>query len=1031
MKKSSILILLLSFFSLSFFSQTTFPTNSAPFNTHSIYAFVNATIFVDFETVIKSGTLLIQDGKVLNVGEKLELPKNAVVYDLKGKFIYPSFIDLYSDYGLSHEKGLAQGQRKSHPPQMESNVKGAYGWNQAIKSDYEANKFFIKNKDKADELKKLGFGSVLSCLKDGVVRGSGVFVNLSNKNENESVILDKAAGFYSFSKGTSTQDYPSSLTGGIALFRQTYYDAIWYAQNKNKTEYNISLDAFNKIKDLPSIFEGNDKFNNLRAAKVGKEFNVKYIVKAGGNEYQRINDVQSTQLKYIVPLNFPIAYDVEDPYDAEGVSLADLKHWELAPTNPAQFEKNFIQFCLTAADLKEKKDFLPNLRKAIKYGLSEKAALKALTVNPATFINLQDKIGSLKKEYLANFFISNKSIFESDAVIMQNWVAGEPTIFADIDAKDIRGNYVLITPVKKYKIQFSGDVNSPRAKITIDTTKKNLNFTFLNNLLTFSFLKDSINVVRANGNYNSSTKSFDGKGQWTNGDWFDFKLVFESSIDTTTKSKVPQKKTELNLGKVIYPFNAYGESLPEEQGLFKEQWNKFKNRYSAILIKNANIWTNDGDSVLMEHDVYVVEGKIVRIAKNIDTPKLAFAKIIDAKGKHLTPGIIDEHSHIALTAGVNEGAQSSSAEVRMGDVLNPEDINIYRQLSGGVTCAQLLHGSANPIGGQSAIIKLRWGYSAEDLKYEKADEFIKFALGENVKQSNWGDQNSIRFPQSRMGVEQLYNDYFTRAREYDLQWKSFLKLSAKEIEKNKIQVPRKDLDLEAVAEILNKKRFITCHSYVQSEINMLMHIADTFGFKVNTFTHILEGYKVADKMKAHGVNASTFSDWWAYKNEVVEAIPYNAAVLTKMGVNTAINSDDAEMARRLNQEAAKSIKYGGLTEIEALKLVTLNPAKMLHIDDKVGSIKVGKVADLVLWTDNPMSVYAMADKTIIDGQIYFDRDEDVKLKQYIKEERARLIAKLLIEKQSGAKVEKPKIKHDRLYHCNTIEGVDEEITGQR
>ncbi len=1027
MKRITVLIVLI-FFSVKFYTQSTFPTNGAPFNTHSIYAFTNANIFIDFETLVKNGTLLIQDGKILNVGEKLEVPKNAVVYDLKGKFIYPSFIDLYSDYGVSENKAP---HRTSGGPQMESSVKGAYGWNQAIRSDYEAYKSFVINKEKGDELKKLGFGTVLSCPKDGIVRGSGVLVNLGVKNENESVILDKAAGFYSFSKGSSTQDYPSSLTGGIALLRQTYYDAIWYAQNKNKTEYNISLDAFNKIKDLPAIFEGNDKFNDLRAAKVGKEFNVKYIIKAGGNEYQRINDIQTSQLKYIVPLNFPVAYDVEDPLDAETVSMAELKHWELAPTNPAQFEKNFIQFCLTSADLKDKKEFLTNLRKAVKYGLSEKMALKALTLNPATFLNVQDKMGSLKKDLSANFFISNRSIFDNEAVVMQSWVAGEPTIFSDINVPDIRGNYVLNTPDKKYKVKFWGDVTKPLAKITIDTTGKNLSYSFSNNLITFSFLVDSAKIVRADGIYNANTRSFDGKGQWANGDWFDFKMSYESAVDTTTKQKPAAKKVDLNLGKVYYPFNSYGEPLPDEQGVFKDQWNKFKNRYSAILIKNATIWTNNGDSVLKDHDVYVVDGKIVRIAKNIDAPKLAFAKVIDATGKHLTPGIIDEHSHIALTAGVNEGAKASSSEVRMGDVINPEDVNIYRQLSGGVTCAQLLHGSANPIGGQSAIIKLRWGHAAEDLKYEKADGFIKFALGENVKQSNWGEQNSIRFPQSRMGVEQLYKDYFTRAKEYDLQWQSFSKLSPKEIEKNKIASPRKDLELDAVAEILNKKRFITCHSYVQSEINMLMHVADSFGFKVNTFTHILEGYKVADKMKAHGVSASTFADWWAYKNEVMEAIPYNAAILTKMGVNVSVNSDDAEMARRLNQEAAKAIKYGGLTEVEALKLVTLNPAKMLHIDDKVGSIKVGKVADLVLWTDNPLSVYAIADKTIIDGQIYFDREEDAKLRQDIKTERARIIAKLLVEKQKGAKVEKPKGKHERLYHCNTIEGVDEEITGHR
>ncbi|MBI2721244.1 MAG: amidohydrolase family protein [Bacteroidetes bacterium] len=1027
MSKNRLLLIICLFILFKGISQSTFPTNGAPFNVHTTYAYINANIFVDYETFIKNGTLICKDGKVISVSEKADIPKEAVITDLKGKFIYPSFIDIYSDYGMPEIKPTS---RNYQGPQMESVVKGAYGWNQAIKAEVEASRMFIHNKEKAEEYKKNGFATVLTCPKDGIVRGSGVLINLTKGKENQSIVKDNAAAFYSFNKGTSTQDYPSSLTGAIALLRQTYYDAIWYKGSVNKTEYNISLEAFNKLQDLPSVIEANDKFNDLRAAKVGKEFNVKYIIKGGGNEYQRINDIQSTFLKYILPLNFPEAFDVEDPYDSENITLAELKHWELAPLNPAEFEKNNIPFCLTLSDLKNKSDFLKNLRKAVQYGLSEKAALKALTAHPALFINAYDKVGALKKDYYANFFISNKSIFEEDATIMQHIVNGEPEIYTDLNPYDIRGNYILNIENKNYELKFYGDAVKPSSQIKLDTTKKNINYSFNNNLISFSFPVDTINTARLTGNYNLVDKSFAGKGQWANGNWFNFNLKYVSMVDTAAKKQI-QKKSELNLGKVIYPFNAYGEPLPESNGLFKDNWNKFKNRYSAILIKNATIWTNEGDSVLRDHDVYIVEGKIVRIAPNIEATKLAFAKVINGKGMHLTPGIIDEHSHIALWAGVNEGAQASSAEVRMGDVINPEDINIYRQLSGGVTCAQLLHGSANPIGGQSAIIKLRWGHNAEDMKYEKTDGFIKFALGENVKQSNWGDFNTVRFPQSRMGVEQVYVDFFSRAKEYNTQFASFSKLSAKEIEKSKSSAPRKDLELEALGEILNKKRFITCHSYVQSEINMLMHVADSFGFKVNTFTHILEGYKVADKMKTHGVAASTFSDWWAYKNEVMDAIPYNAAILTKMGVVTAINSDDAEMARRLNQEAGKSVKYGALSETEALKLVTLNPAKMLHIDDKVGSIKVGKVADLVLWTDNPLSVYAKADKTIIDGQIYFDREEDTKLQEYIKTERARLIAKLLKEKQKGGKTVKHESKRQRLYHCNTIEGVSEEETGHR
>ena len=351
--------------------------------------------------------------------------------------------------------------------------------------------------------------------------------------------------------------------------------------------------------------------------------------------------------------------------------------------------------------------------------------------------------------------------------------------------------------------------------------------------------------------------------------------------------------------------------------------------------------------------------------------------------------------------------------------MKSNDINIYRQLSGGVTTAQLLHGSANPIGGQSAIIKFRWGSAPEEMKLEGAAGFIKFALGENVKQSNWGDFERIRFPQTRMGVEQVFYDHFHQAKAYEQAWKEYNTLSLSE--KRRTLAPREDLEMNTLVEILNKERFITCHSYVQSEINMLMKVADSMGFTLNTFTHILEGYKVADKMKEHGAGGSTFSDWWAYKFEVNDAIPYNAALLQDMGVLTAINSDDAEMARRLNQEAAKAVKYGKATEEEAWKMVTLNPAKLLHIDHLVGSIKVDKDADLVLWSDNPLSVYAKVEQTYVDGRCYFSQEKDQELRARNQAERQRLIQKMLSEKDAGKPTQKVKPEHHILYHCNTMD----------
>ncbi|HXB41010.1 MAG TPA: amidohydrolase family protein [Bacteroidia bacterium] len=987
----------------------TFPTNGAPNPNHNYYAFSNCTLHVDASTIISNATLLIKDGQIIEVAEKVTIPAGSVTVDLKGKHIYPSFIEMYSDYGMPEAK---PGVRNFFGgPQMESNIKGAYGWNQAIKADVDANKNFANNETKADELRKLGFGTVLTSTKDGIVRGSGALVLLNTqKKENENVVKDKAAAFYSFSKGSSTQDYPSSLMGSIALLRQTYLDAQWYIANKNKAEYNISLEAFNNLQTLPSIIEVSTKLSALRADKIGDEFKVKYIIKGSGDEYQRIHDLVNTNCKFIIPLNFPDAFDVEDPYDAELISTAELKHWEMAPANTKFMQDNSIPFAITTSDLKDKTKFWKNLRKAIQYGLTEQNALKNLTTVPAEMLGVSDKIGALKKGMLANFIITSKNVFEEGATIYENWVNGNVYKINDLNAPDIRGKYELSYNNIKYKIEIGGEIDKLNSNIILkDTIKSNLIVTFKNNNAVFYFNRDSVTLVQCQLNYNAATNSFIGKAESGNSAWFDAIMI--RSGDVTEKKKDEKKKENPTYGEVFYPFSSYGR--PEKK---EDLIERFKNRLSAILIKKATVWTNDSSGILKEHDVYIVEGKIVRVAPNIDAPKTAFAKIIDGKGKHLTAGIIDEHSHIAISEGVNEGTQSSSAEVRIGDVVNSEDINIYRQLSGGVTAAHLLHGSANAIGGQTQLIKLRWGLAPEEMKYEKWDGFIKFALGENVKQSNWGEMNSIRFPQTRMGVEQVYYDYFTRAKEYEAKWKVF----SESKEKNNL-APRRDLELDALVEILNKKRFITCHSYVKSEIDMLMHVGDSMGFKVNTFTHILEGYKVADKMKAHGAAASTFSDWWAYKMEVMDAIPYNSALLMKMGIVTAVNSDDAEMGRRLNQEAAKAVKYGALSEEEAWKLCTLNPAKMLHVDDKVGTVKAGKVADVVLWSDNPLSINAKVEKTIIDGIIYYDSDEDAKMREEIKKERARIIAKMIKEKQNGATTQKPSAKKPRLYHCDTME----------
>jgi imidazolonepropionase-like amidohydrolase len=982
------------------FSQKTFPVNGVNDERHLTYAFQNAKIFIDYKTILDTATLLVRDGKILDAGKNLKIPGDAVVYDLKGKIIYPSFIDIFSDYGINVDKKTID----KRGPQFNSNTKGAYGWNQAIHPEMDAVKYFNADEKKAEELRNMGFGAVVSQNRDGIARGTAVFVSTGNGKENDLVIKDKTAACYSFDKGSSTQDYPSSLMGSIALLRQTYLDAQWYKEGGSASEFNISLDAWNNLQKLPQMFEVKDKLSLLRADKIGDEYQVKYIIKGTGDEYQRISEIKATNDPLIIPVNFPDPYDMSDPYDALNITLKEMKHWEMAPANASALAKANIPFAFTAADLKEKKDFLKNISKAINYGLSEEQALKACTKAPAEMLGVDNIIGSLNKGMIADFMITSKNIFDKENVIYENWVQGKRYIVKTYGPKDIRGNYeLLIDNMSPLQLSIKGDVSTPQLSIKEDTVKTDVNFSFSQEQynLQFELKKTSPKgLVRLTGAIdNDSLKTLSGNGQAGDGTWIKWKTRFVSAYKPEAK-KDSAKTEKPIIGDLLYPNMAYGfRELPVAK---------------TVLIKNATVWTNESEGILKNTDVLLQDGKIARIGKNIDASLLKDIQIVDGTGKHLSAGIIDEHSHIAISGDVNECTQSVTSEVRIGDVVDCDDVNVYRQLSGGVTSAHLLHGSCNPVGGQTQLIKLRWGHNPEEMKFSGWDGFIKFALGENVKQSNWGDLNVTRYPQTRMGVEQVYMNAFTRAREYEREWKNYKSNST-------LVKPRKDLELEALQEILNSKRFITCHSYEQSEINMLMHVADTFHFRVNTFTHILEGYKVADKMKKHGAGGSSFSDWWAYKFEVYEAIPYNGKIMHDMGVTVAYNSDDAEMARRLNQEAAKAVKYGGVPEEEALKFVTLNPAKLLHIDNRVGSIKAGKDADVVLWTDNPLSIYARVIQTYVDGIRYFDEETDKTNRDYISKEKARLIQKMAAEKNKGAATQKPAQTLEVIKHCNEEE----------
>ena len=988
------------------------PSNGVSESKVNYFALQHVNVYVSPNEYIENATILIKGDKIEKIGKMILLPDACVEIDMEGQTILPAFIELYTNVALPKPANGSEGYR----PQMESNNKGAYYWNESIHPEIEAASLFKIDTKANENLINMGFGFAVTHVQDGIVRGSGALISLGNESVHKQLLSSHAGNFYSFSKGISSQSYPSSQMGSIALLRQSLYDLNYYQSNSLFKEESISMDRWSLHLHGPSFFKVNEKWEILRANKIAKEFDLDFIYIASGNEYANIDFLKKINPRLIVPMNFPLAYNVQDPYLARQIPLSDLKHWELAPYNPKYLMENGLTVALTSDGIALSSTFWKNIRRQIEIGVSEKQLLESLTEIPAKMIGQDARIGSLQNGKLASFSVFDGNPFTSDAALLEAWHLGERLVLKTTQKNIILGDYSLTLNGKTYQLSVTGTKELPTGKIfytqekiekkktIVDTISSAVTFTINQGdvSMAFSFSNEtSKNGFQLHGKIKRDGAVIEGDALLLDGNWGAWAAIRKQK---NKEKLVDDKKADIlitNTPKSWFPNLAFGRA--------KEIADQ------PLVFKNITLWTNEAEGIINNASLVCFAGKIIMISKGeVIIPPNAI--VIDGKGMHLTTGIIDEHSHIAISRGVNEGGQTVSAEVSIADVVNPDDINIYRQLAGGVTAAQLLHGSANTIGGQSALIKLKWGSSPDEMLIPNAPKFIKCALGENVKQANWGDFNTVRFPQTRMGVEQVFYDGFKRAQVYKKDWDAYL--TGKKT--STTFAPRKDLELEVLCEILSGERKITCHSYVQSEINMLMKVADSMGFTVNTFTHILEGYKVADKMKEHGVGASTFSDWWAYKFEVNEAIPYNASLMHQQGLVVAINSDDAEMGRRLNQEAAKSVKYGGMSEIDAWKMVTLNPAKLLHLDDRMGSMRVGKDADLVMWSDNPLSINAIVQMTVVDGKVLFSLEEDKLLQTRDKLERARLTASMLSDNKTSLETQKFKPKKNKHFHCNTI-----------
>jgi imidazolonepropionase-like amidohydrolase len=970
---------------------TTAPKQGIRENDPRLHALTNARIVAAPGKTIEKGTVLIRDGLVVEVGPDVKIPAEARHWDMGGKTIYPGFIEAYSRLGLPDtlqpeplRPDVDPDDPNAKPKEVpHEKAKGTRSWNPRVTPERKASDYVNLDKKGTQKLRDLGFTSALIVPGRGIFRGSSALINLQEADVDTMVVAPLVAQHIAFDfDRNGDRGYPNSLMGSIALIRQSYLDASWYqaaqeAYRKSpgtteRPETNASLAALaEQAQRNPAVFEAEDELDLLRALRIADEFKLKPILFGNGYEYRVRKALAEKKPAIILPLDFPKAPEIERPNQALEYDLDELQHWDRAPGNPARLAEAGIPFAFTTQKLeKPEKDFWARVRLAVRRGLNKDIALAALTSAPAEMFGVGDRLGTIAPGRMANLVVASGDLFAEEARVLTTWVDGRYYDTEQSRERDLRGTWEITAEGKTLPLVIEGKLEKLEAKLGGEKASVSVKDDAVLLIAPAKLLEKGEGSIRLTGQILGETIAGTGEGP----DAANMRWNARRTAAFTPVKKPDEKPSPLDTAldfPETYPAGAFGRTaLPQR---------------ANVLIQGATIWTSGPQGTLQNADVLVSGGKISGVGPGLKAP--GGASVIDGKGMHVTPGIIDCHSHAAISRGVNEASHAVTCEVRIGDVVDATDIDLYRQLAGGVTAANLLHGSANPMGGQNQVIKFRWGGLPEELKFAEAMPGVKFALGENVKQANWGDKFKTRYPQTRMGVEQIMRDRFRAALEYDAALKK----------KQGLPV-RRDLQLEAISEMLSGKRLIHCHSYRQDEILAFLSVAREFKIKVATLQHILEGYKVADTMAKDGVGGSSFADWWGYKFEVYDAIPDNAAMMHQQGVLTSVNSDSADLARRLNTEAAKSMKYGGLSPEDALKLVTINPARQLRIDAKTGSLETGKDADFVLWSGHPLSNYSTVKQTWIDGRKYFDRAEDLEARKAFATQREALVQKALTER---------------------------------
>ena len=963
------------------------------------YALQNARVIPEPGKELPRATVVLRDGRITEVATGTAAPKGATVIDCTGLTIYPGLIE---PFFASDVPALDDDQTDKH-------------WNVMVQPQRNALDGALLSEKERQELRASGFAVVAVAPSGGILKGTAAIILLDEPSETAAARVLHREAYTVASLQTNRSGYPGSEMGAIALLRQSLADGQWYGRSQLAAENDKSLwadapqpsrvlAAVFAQRNLPMWFDTQNELQALRCLKVAAEFQRTPVLVGSGMEFRRLAAIANAGAPIIVPLQLPDTPDVATAAAADRVSLRQLQSWEHAPSNSKRLLDAGVTIAWTTARLRDRADFAARVRDAKEQGVTSEQALAAVTTVPAKLLGVEAQCGTITAGKLANLVVCDGDLFGKDRVVRDVWVGGQRHVIATAKDQGLDGTWDLASG-------WQGGNLGAALQLTIADKK-----------VTCKSGNDEAKVNNLQRDADSLSCQLQGKA--TDGQTFWLRLHLDKNklsgiatsasgrdfavVATRSTAKADAKDEEKEKGKdpaepkatIAQPL----AELPTPLGGYGMLTQPIAEDFAII---GATLWTGDGRGNLRDGAVYVRKGKIVFAGPRSELRELTpSTKVIDGKGKHVSAGVIDCHSHTGISRGVNESGQAVTSEVRIQDVIDPDDVNWYRQLAGGVTAVNQLHGSANAIGGQSSTVKVRWGAQHPDeMRFEGAPSGIKFALGENPRGVNRSSSPNTRYPNTRMGVEGLLRDRFAAAESYAQQQAAYDKLSPRD--RAKVLPQRVDLELQAIAEVLAGQRRIHCHSYRQDEIFMLCGLASEYGIKIGTFQHVLEGYKVADAIKNAAVGASSFSDWWAYKFEVYDAIPENGAILHEYGVNVSFNSDSDEHARRLNTEAGKAVKYGGVKEHEALQFVTRNPAMQLGIFERTGSLTEGKDADIALWSANPLSYAARCEATWVDGRLLFSIEQDQELRAQIQSERQRLLQLALDKgKQGGGRTAK-------------------------